>query len=222
MRLGVFGGTFNPIHYGHLRAAEEVRERLSLDKVFFVPAGNPPLKHADIADFRHRLQMTRSAVASHEGFEVLDIEGQRPEKSYPVDTAEELSRMYPQDEVSFIIGVDAFCDIPHWREPDRLVSMIDFIIISRPGHTFLELESSPYIDIERERLLQLDSEDGGAYSLVVESRLKGGRSASMLNITPLGISATAVRALVSSGGSVRYLLPEIVESYIMTNGLFAG
>jgi nicotinate-nucleotide adenylyltransferase len=218
MRFGVFGGTFNPVHYGHLRAAEEVREALSLEKVLFIPSGNPPLKASDLEDITHRYAMTSMAVESHDGFEVLDIESGRPGKSYTVLTLEELGRAYPGVALSFIIGIDSFCDLPHWREPERLVSMTDFVIISRPSFLFADLESSPYLETGREALLGLDRGEETA----VNARLKGGRAAVLMRITALDISATAIRMLLRQGKGIKYLLPENVESYIMTNGLFTG
>jgi nicotinate-nucleotide adenylyltransferase len=216
MRFGVFGGTFNPVHYGHLRAAEEVREALALDKVLFVPSGNPPLKSRDVEDIRHRHAMTAMAVASNGAFDVLDIEAKRPGKSYTVLTLEELGRIYPGVGLSFIIGIDAFLDLPHWREPERLLAMADFIIIGRPPFLFADLGHSPFLDAERETLLGLD---GGGPS-TADARLASGRPAVLVRTTAFDISSTAVRDLRRDGKSLKYLLPENVESYIMSNGLF--
>jgi nicotinate-nucleotide adenylyltransferase len=222
MRYGVFGGTFNPIHYGHLRAAEEVREALGLDKVLFVPTGVPPLKKSSqIADSGHRFAMTVMAMASHEAFEALDIETGKPGRSYSVDTVEGLGRTYPGAELFFIIGIDAFLDLHLWRKPERLTGLVDFIVISRPGYRFVDLVDSPYLEVRGERLLELDVAGSGGGGPIA-ARLGSGRTAWLFRVTPYDVSSTAIRALQRREKSIKYLLPEAVESYIMTNGLFAG
>ena len=119
MKIGIFGGTFNPIHYGHLRSAEEVRLIFGLDRIFFVPSGNPPLKRKDLTDAGHRYNMVSIAARDNPYFEVLDIESIRPGKSYTVNTLEQLLKDYADADFSFISGVDAFLDIPNWHEPGK-------------------------------------------------------------------------------------------------------
>jgi nicotinate-nucleotide adenylyltransferase len=215
MRIGLLGGTFNPVHYGHLRAAEEVRGRLSLDKVLFIPAGVPPLKSFDLADAGLRYEMTELAVSSNVFFEVSDIECKSPGVSYSVDTVSRLKEAYRGAELYFILGVDAFMDLPNWREPERLAGLTDFVVVNRPPHAFTELVSSPYVELE-----ELGGEGGEEGLRRVP--LRGGRTALLLEITPLDISATAIRALIREGGSIKYLLPENVESFIILHGLYAG
>jgi nicotinate-nucleotide adenylyltransferase len=212
LKIGVFGGTFNPIHYGHLRAAEETREALGLDKVLFIPSGNPPLKSEDLADPLRRYKMVRLAVVRNRFFDVLDIECVRPEKSYTVDTLEVLLRQYGDDELFFMLGIDAFLDIPNWWRPERLVSMVDFAVVSRPGREFGEILSSPYAKTKEPPLNK-----GGSLSV----ELRSGRKAEMVRITPLDISSSDVRRRVRSGLSVKYLLPEDVESFIISNKLYS-
>jgi nicotinate-nucleotide adenylyltransferase len=218
MRLGVFGGTFNPIHFGHLRAAEEARQRVGLDRVLFVPAASPPLKSENLADVAHRYRMTAIAVATNRFFEVSDIECGRPEKSYTVDTARELRREFAEAELFFILGVDAFMELPLWREPEELVGLVDFIIISRPAMSFANLEGSPYMDVKREDLEALDR----GRSEMHTTSLKGGRRGVLLGIPLLDISSTDIRANIREGRSIKYLLPAKVESFIMTHGLYKG
>lgn len=210
MRLGLFGGTFNPIHYGHLRAAEEAREKAGLDRVFFIPAGNPPLKSGELADAALRLSMTRLAAASNKHFETLDIECAKGGISYSVDTVALLKESHPSDELFFILGSDAFMDIQGWMQPERLVGLVDFIILNRPPQTLKDVLSSPYL------MAGIGRRAEGVYG----ATLLGGRSALFLNITALDISATAIRKLIREGKSVKYLLPEKVESFIMSNGLY--
>lgn len=218
MRLGVFGGTFNPIHYGHLRAAEEVIEHLDLDRVIFVPTGTPPLKFEKIVSSQDRYAMTALAISKNPRFEISDIECRRSEISFTVDTAERLRDMHQGDDLFFITGIDAFMDLPKWRNPERLVGLVDFAIISRPGHTFSELKISPFLEADVNKLKELD----GGSLFKYNAELKGNRLAALLSITPFHVSATAIRTLVGRQKSIKYLLPESVESFIMSNGLYVG
>ena len=213
MKLGIFGGTFNPIHFGHLRAAEEVRYRLDLDKIIIVPSGNPPLKQHALADAPHRYAMAALAAESNAFFLVSDLEVRQDEKSYTVNTLQRLYKEYPGDELFFILGLDAFLDIPGWWQPDRLVSMIDFIVIPRPGTDPGEIANSPYIEAAPPPL-------GKGRGKGLPLRLKGGRSAILLDVTPLAISSTEIRALLRERKSIKYLLPEAVERYISAHNLY--
>ena len=216
MKVGIFGGTFNPIHYGHLRAAEEVREQLGLDRVLFVPSGNPPLKRKDIAPARHRFAMVKLAVKDNRLFQLSDIESRLPGKSYTVKTIEALQKENPQVEFSLILGIDAFLDIPNWWRPEHLVTLAHFIVISRPGYAFLDLRSSPYIKINKPILKGLDASDIESHKATLLSQKK----AVLLRLTPLSISSTEIRRLVQLGSSIKYLLPPAVQSYIMNNKLY--
>ena len=216
MKIGIFGGTFNPVHYGHLRPAEEAREKLGLDRVLFIPSGNPPLKINDIADAWHRYRMTQLAVQDNRFFEVLDIECKRPVKSYTVDTLTSLLNMYKNSEFYFILGIDAFLDIPNWWMPDKLVSLVNFILLSRPGRRFEELTFSPYLSVAKHVLTSIDAAEAESYSI----RLDTGRELIMLNVTPVNISSTDIRRRIRSGSSIKYLLPEQVESFIISDSLY--
>lgn len=218
MKIGVFGGTFNPIHYGHLRAAEEAREMLELDKVLFIPAGNPPLKSRDIADAEKRFQMVKIATASNEFFEVLDIECSRTGKSYIVETLEELQGRYPHAGLYFLLGIDAFLDIPNWCRPDQVTSMVDFVILARPGHLFGDLQTSPYLQADTAASALMDS--GTADHAKVD--MKSGKKAVLMRCMPLAISSTDIRNRLQTGRSTKYLLPEQVESFIISNSLYGA
>jgi nicotinate-nucleotide adenylyltransferase len=215
-RVGIFGGTFNPIHYGHLRAAEEVRNKLGLDRILFIPAGTPPLKRADIAGSGHRLEMTEAAVSGNRFFEVSDIEIRLSGKSYTLRTIQTLKSIAAGTEYSLILGVDAFLDLPNWWHPEELLSGTDFIIISRPGVPFSDMRRSPYIDVDKKTLKMLDT----AEREICEVDLKSGRKAVLLGITPIGIASTGIRELVRQGRSIKYLLPPKVQSYIIKNKLY--
>jgi nicotinate-nucleotide adenylyltransferase len=216
MKLGIFGGTFNPIHYGHLTAAEEVKEKLGLNKIIFVPSGNPPLKDKELADAKHRYKMVKLAISKNHSLAVSDIEYKKKGKSYSVDTIEKLRCIYPGARLYFIAGIDAFIDIPNWWQPERLVSLADFIVISRPAFKFTGLASSPYLRINKNILKKLDAAKLQTY----KTKLKSGRDIIMLHITPVEISATGIRKLIKRGKSIKYLLPEEVESYIITHKIY--
>ena len=216
MKLGIFGGTFNPIHYGHLRAAEEVQAKLNLDKIIFVPSGNPPMKGRELADARNRYKMVRLATFKKRSFTVSDIEYKKKNKSYSVNTLKELQRHYKGARLYFILGIDAFIDIPNWWQPDRLVTLADFVVISRPSFKFAGLSSSPYIEADNNILKRLDSGKIESY----KTALAGGRNIIMMRLTPIEISATLIRKLLHQGKSIKYLLPEEVESYIISNKMY--
>jgi nicotinate-nucleotide adenylyltransferase len=218
MKVGIFGGTFNPIHYGHLRSAEEVREKLEFDKVFFIPSGSPPLKTEEIASSKHRYNMTGLAIINNPFFELSDMECRLSGKSYTVTTVEQLKENNPELEFFFILGVDAFLDIANWRHPERLVALTNFVIISRPGFRFIDLQVSPYIKINRRILKELDNAKIETYSI----KLKSNRDVTFLKLTPIGTSSTEIRALINQGKSIKYLLPAEVESYIIANKLYCN
>ena len=216
MKIGIFGGTFNPIHYGHLRSAEEIRTMFGLDRIFFVPSGNPPLKRKDLADAKHRHKMVRMALRGNPYFEVLDIECIRPGKSYTVNTLELLVKKYTDVDFYFILGIDAFLDIPNWREPEKILSLTNFIVLSRPGNNFEDLLGSPYLDIKKTGLGGLDR--GGRESC--RPALPNIRKVFLAKVTPIGISSTDIRKSVKKGSSIKYMLPENVESYIISKSLY--
>lgn len=215
--IGIFGGTFNPIHYGHLRAAEEVRERIGLEKILFIPSCNPPLKGFDLAGPEDRFEMTRLAIDGNPYFDISDIECRRPGKSYTVETLSELKRLWPQKDLFLILGIDSFIEIPEWYMPEKLMEITDFIVVSRPGFRFEGLVRMPLRSSECQAILrELDT----GRTQFGEIGLKTGRKVLLMNITPLDISATRIRRLVREGSSIRYLLPESVEYYIISKGLY--
>ena len=213
-KVAVMGGAFNPIHYGHLRAAEEVRIKLGFEKILFIPSGNPPLKIKDLADANHRYEMTRLSVDTNPFFDISDIECRGSRKSYTVETLAALGERHPDNEFFLILGNDSFLDIPAWYQPERLMELANFVVVSRPGFRFSDL--SPKISAVPETLSALDVRALEMHRLPLES----GRELFLLNITPMDISATAVRGLVKAGKSIKYLLPENVESYIIHHKLY--
>lgn len=216
MKLGIFGGTFNPIHFGHLRVAEETRELAGLDRVLFMPSGNPPLKSADLASAADRFEMTRLATENNPAFEVTDIECRSSRKSYTADTLKGLKELYPSDDIHFILGIDAFLDLPRWYQPDRICTLADFILLSRPGYQFSMLSGSPFLSAKASDLRKLDSGNMESHSFM----MKSGRKALLLNVSTLDISATDIRTRIKQGRSVKYLLPAEVEYFIISHKLY--
>ena len=135
MKIGILGGTFNPIHIGHLILAEEAREKLKLDKIIFVPAYLPPHKeNSEIMDARHRYRMVKLAIKTNRYFLVSGIEIKRDGRSYTIDTLKEFKKIYPGDELYFIIGSDLLKYLEDWKDLDEIIKMVKFIAATRPGY----------------------------------------------------------------------------------------
>lgn len=215
--IGILGGTFNPIHYGHLRAAEEVRERIGFEKILFIPSCNPPLKGHELASPEDRYEMTRLAIERNPHFDISDIECRRKGKSYTVETISELKGFMPEKDFFLILGIDSFIEIPQWYSPDRLMDMVDFIVVSRPRFRFIEL--APMLGGNNNAKEILNKLDMGLTD-IEELNLSTGRKVILMNITSLNIAATTIRRLVRDGKSIKYLLPESVEYYIISNKLY--
>ena len=135
MKIGILGGTFNPIHIGHLILAEETREKIGLDKIIFIPTYFPPHKEgSDIAKASHRLAMVKLATSDNPKFSVSDLEIKRDGRSYTIDTIKELKALYPQDELNFIIGSDLLEYLDEWKDLDEIIKLVKFIVATRPGY----------------------------------------------------------------------------------------
>jgi nicotinate-nucleotide adenylyltransferase len=217
MKIGILGGTFNPVHNGHLRAAEEVQELFQFDRLFFIPSGMPPFKKSKLADARHRYKMTALAIRDNKSFEVSDFEIKSKGVSYSLETLVYLATKYKKSELYFIIGIDAFLDLPKWRQPMRLMELTNFVIISRPGFCFADIQRSPFFPIIRKMVLR-DFDRSDRRRLVL--RLSSGKKAFLCKITGFDISASRIRNLVRKGKNIKYLLPESVESYIISHKLY--
>ncbi len=217
MKIGILGGTFNPIHYGHLRPAEEILEMFKFDRFFFIPAGRPPFKQFRLTDARHRLAMVRAAIKDNPSFEICDIEMKSENISYSVNTVSRLASEYRNADLFFIIGIDAFLDLPKWKQPVKLLKSANCVIMSRPGCCFADLSSSPYLgNVRKKTLMEFDDGSGKKISL----NLTTGRKAYLCKVTELDISASSIRSFVKKGKSIKYLLPESVESYIISHKLY--
>ncbi|MGB9886012.1 MAG: nicotinate-nucleotide adenylyltransferase [Moorellales bacterium] len=198
-RLGIMGGTFDPIHYGHLVTAEAARTDFGLEAVIFVPSGSPPHKAGKrLTEARHRYLMVVLAVASNPWFDVSRVEIERPGYSYTVDTVREFQRLYGEDtEFYFITGADAIQEILTWHRVDELLARCRFIAATRPGY---------HLDGLGQVLQKLSPDQ--------RSRIH------LLEVPALAISSTDVRERVRRGRSIKYLVPEAVEQYIYKNRLY--
>jgi len=210
-KIGLFGGTFNPVHLGHLRGAEEIRETFGLREVVFIPAAIPPHKEAEgVAEARHRLQMVRLAIASNPGFSTTDIELERSGKSYSIDTIRYFRERHP-DILFFILGGDAFEEIETWKEFQQFFSFCNFIVMTRPG--FQKTPSSAQLPRSLVPVFRYDEEIKGWMH-------PSGHTLHFKEITYLDISSTKVRELVERGVSARYLIPAEVDAYVQQHGLY--
>jgi nicotinate-nucleotide adenylyltransferase len=216
-RIGILGGTFDPIHEGHLRAAEEMRDMLSLERVLLVPSATPPHKvgtaGAPLASAQQRLEWTRKAVASRPGLEADDLELRRDGPSYTVDTVREIARRSGEPPV-FIIGDDAFALFSTWRAPEQLLALCHFAVMTRPPgvagslHDWLPASAREHVEIYDEGRSARHREAGTWIRIVT--------------IDALAISSSEVRARLRVGRSVRYLIPEEVRSEVESSGVYAG
>lgn len=198
LKIGVLGGTFNPIHYGHLLLAESARDRLGLDKVLFIPTGNNPMKTTDgDVDAVHRFEMTQIGIADNEYFQALDIEIRREGYTYTIDTLEELEKMFPGDELYFIVGADIIFDIDTWMRADEVLAKVSVVTTFRPGYdqNRLDRRVEELREIYGVRILKLFAPE-------------------------MDISSSEIRSRVKHGYSIKYLLPDSVGDYIYENQLY--
>jgi len=198
MNIGVLGGTFDPIHIGHLILAEEVRARLNLAEILFVPAGQPWLnKTSPILPAEHRVEMVRLAIADKPYFKLSTMEIERAGPTYTVDTITELkARLGAGDELFFILGWDNLAELPLWQEPSRLIKMCRLVAVPRPDYPLPDLKA-------------------------LEASIPGLSQRVMLMDKPeIDISASAIRNRVAQGLSIRHLVPELVDEYIRQHKLY--
>lgn len=195
-RLGIMGGTFDPIHIGHLVTAEAARHEFSLERVFFVPSGNPPHKRGTVSPGEHRYLMTLLATAANPAFYLSRVEIDREGYSYTYDTVRYFLDQHGPCEIYFITGADAIRDIPSWHRHQELLQISHFVAATRPG---FRLED--YLNREHFSLSEL-------------------QSIHLLEVPSLAVSSTDVRKRVQAGHPIRYLVPEGVEHYIHKHRLY--
>lgn len=192
MRIGILGGTFNPVHYGHLAAAAEAVQEFDLDKVAFVPSYLPPHKNdPDIAPSQDRFRMCLLATQSHPSFSVSSLELERGGKSYSIETVKEFLNIYGEDtKLYFITGADAFLEISTWRDIEELFQLCEFIVASRPGFRTDKIDK---------HLLECTH---------------------LIEVPALDISSTDIRCRIREGRNIKYLVPEKVEEYIYEHRVY--
>jgi len=198
MRVGVLGGTFDPVHAGHIFVAEEARIRLDLELVLFIPAGNPWLKvDHEITPASHRIEMVRLAIAKHSHFRLCTMEVDRGGPSYIVETLDVLRNKHGYSDLYLLLGLDSFVELPMWKDAERLVNMCRLVVVPRYGNNLPELGE-------------------------VASKLQGmsAESVVILDSPMIGISSSGIRDRVSKGLPIDYLVPGAVERYIIAHGLY--
>jgi len=197
MKIGILGGTFDPVHLGHLIVAEEVRIRLGLNEILFIPAGQPWLKidHTVTAAV-HRVEMVRRAIAGNPNFKLCALEVERPGLSYTVDTITALRERLGAQSFFFILGSDTLAELHLWKDPDKLVRMCQLVVVPRVGLSLSDLKS-------------LEAHVPGAIDRVIK-----------LDVPVIDISSSKIRQYVAQGFSIRYLVPDDVERYIREQKLY--
>lgn len=193
MRTGVFGGTFDPVHLGHLILAEQCRDQARLDQVLFVPAAQPPHKPQPQAPFAARVEMLQLALSGNPAFQIDEIEADRAGPSYTADTLDIMHQRRPDAELFLIVGADSLRDLPSWYQPERILAHATLLVVGRP-------------DTPPPAALQLP------WAVQVRSQ--------MIAAPPIGIASRDLRRCFGEGRSVRYQLPRAVEAYIRDRGMY--
>jgi len=216
MRIGIFGGTFDPIHRGHLQAAAAVRSRFKLDRVLFVPSNTPPHKRRPgMAPAADRLAMVESAVRGRRGFEASAVEVGSSRTSYSIYTLAKIRKMFPGARLFFVLGADAFLEIKTWREWRRVLDQCVFIVMTRPGSSL------------RAARKVLEPEYRGRMTAVrkatdVNAQIRAGRTILFFRIDALKVSSTEIRRGVGEGRSIGGLVPAGVAARIRSGKLYQG
>jgi len=221
MRIGLFGGTFNPVHFGHLRSAVEVKEGFALDEVFLIPAAAPPHKlSGEVAAAADRLHMIGLALEDSPGLKLSDVELKRSGPSYTIDTVQHFKQTLPADSRIFLImGLDAFLEIDTWKAYRELLQQVPFIVINRPragidadGFRWKILE-----DYLKDRISDDYAFDGSRHGFLTP----GGPPIHVFEVTALNISSTGIRRLIKDGRTIEYLVPQKVAEYIKFKGIYS-
>lgn len=207
--LGIFGGTFDPIHHGHLRTAFELREALRLGEVRFLPTGSPPHREATLASSEMRLAMVRAAVQDEPAFTVDDRETRRSGLSYSVDTLVELRAEFPQRSICLLLGMDAFLGLPNWHRWREILELAHVVVAHRPGWKAPTQGPLGEVMVDRGTGSVRDLHEATAGRVFVHA------------VTQLEISSTELRALISRGRNPRYLVPDSVCKLLRETGWYA-
>jgi nicotinate-nucleotide adenylyltransferase len=206
--IGVFGGTFDPIHYGHLRTAFELMQSLKLSEVRFMPCGIPPHRGHPVASSQIRLAMVQAATAGQPGFIVDDREMRREGPSYSVDTLFDLRAEYPHRSLCLIVGMDAFLSLPKWYQWREILQLAHVIVAHRPGWRAPDHGPLGELIVDRGTTRIDDLHDARAGGIFIHA------------VTQLEISSTAARSLVAAHGDPRFLMPDAVRDLILETGCY--
>jgi nicotinate-nucleotide adenylyltransferase len=200
MRLGLLGGSFDPIHYGHLLLAECAREQLALDEVWLIPAAVPPHKREQPpTPIQQRLEMAELAAVGNPALVVSRLEADREGISYTVETLQELARQRPEAQRFFLVGADMLSDLPNWRQPERICDLATIVAVGRPGNGPPRLDSLADV-ASAQRIEQFRRQQ--------------------VEMPAIGLSSTEIRRRVAAGQSIRYMTPPAVVEYIAAKGLY--
>ena len=200
MRLGLYGGSFDPIHIGHLLLAESALEQCRLDRVWFMPAKTSPHKRKqEPTDAEHRVEMLKLAIGGHEAFEVSLKEIERGGISYTVDTLRELSKENPGDELFLLLGADSLADLATWKSPDEICRLATLVVAGRPGPAVSDYGSLADV-VDRQRIAHFERH--------------------RVEMPQIGVSSSDLRGRVEAGKSIRYRTTRAVEKYIEAHGLY--
>lgn len=220
MRIGLFGGTFDPIHFGHLRAGIEVKEGFDLDACYLIPAAIPPHKRSDtVVNADDRLEMIRLAITGYAGFVLSDVELRRSGPSYTVDTVATFKGRLPDTcELFWILGIDAFLEIHTWKSYRKLMQLLPFIVMTRPGEDW-DGGANPRLVMKK--YLHAHVSDTYVFSESTKSFVNATLQPVFVHdITLIDISSSKIRKLIKTGKSIHFLVPERVGKFIRDKGLY--
>ncbi len=218
--IGLFGGTFNPIHLGHIQVIQEVKKGFGLDKIFIIPSALPPHKEPDgLVDAGDRVEMIRLSFSNHPDFAVSDIELKRSGPSYTIDTVRHFKSILPEDTRLFLIlGLDAFLEIDTWKSYKDLFLLIPFIVMSRitSGEEVGVFERKTFENYLKSKISEGYNISDLQSSYIHEEK----QPVFVFDVTPVDISSTKIRKLIKTGRPIKSLVPEIVEAFIKSKGLY--
>jgi len=208
--IGVFGGTFDPIHYGHLRSAFEMLQALSFEEMRFVPCGDPPHRGVTHASAEQRFHLVDCAIGEQEGFIADDRELRRDGPSYTIDTLASLRQEFPKRSLGLIVGMDAFLGLPGWHRWDDILDVAHIVVAHRPGW------KAPDIGVLGDLITEYGTHKVGDLHAMTHGRIH------IHAVTQLEISSTEIRDLVAAGRDPRFLMPDEVRDEILNNGIYKG
>jgi len=208
--IGIFGGTFDPIHYGHLRSAFEMLQALNFEEVLFIPCGDPPHRGVTYATSEQRLRLVKLAIGGQDGFTADDRELRRGGLSYTVDTLESLRTEFPDRSLGLIVGMDAFLGLPGWHRWDEILDVAHIVVAHRPGWKAPDMGALGQIISEygTHRVEDLHTANAGRVHIHA--------------VTQLEIASTEIRDLIAEGRDPRFLMPDAVRDEILNSGIYKG